>query len=803
MRIKNIFLGTILILGWIPLLSMDRTTIPLPGHNCGIIDLRNRSFNKKILLNGKWIFYWHKLVSPQNLHEQGGMAVDFPFRWDNAVIHGKKFPSMGYATFQTMVLLPPQTKPLRLEFQDAYSAYRLYVNGRLSATNGRVSTGPRGFVPQWMYRTVDIPENTDTLRLTLQVANFSHVRGGVRNPVIIGERDLIKLSRLRTEAIDLLLAGCLIMGGLFFLGLYFLGNNDNAILFFALFCMIYSYRVIGVDNYELHSLLPNAGWYLLIRLEYLTLFFGISLFGLYLRYLYPEDINKKIIYPLILVCLGFGCVTTFLPPLYFTQLIHPFLVLMGFCLIYLPFVYIRAYRNKRPGYLYSLISSLVLMPSFAISMLHYWDLIPPMQMLNFSCYISFFFLQSLTLSHRVSFALKKAKKEAEEALKAKGEFLSTMSHEIRTPLNSVIGMAHLLLEGNPRKDQKEQLEGMLFAGNNLLNVVNDILDYSKIEAGKISFEQIDMDLVAVTRNIIRGFRQLAQNKGIDLRLATADHPAWMVKGDPTRTSQVITNLVHNAIKFTKKGYVEVSIDALNETEKNITLKIQVKDTGIGIPKEKQLLIFERFAQADSSTSRGFGGTGLGLSICKRILELQGSSLNLLSEEGRGSSFFFIQTFEKSDHKPKLQTFDPPPGQNREKPFLHTGVLLVDDNKMNVMVARSFLERWGAHVEVASNGLEAVAKLDPSRHQLVLMDIHMPVMDGYEATRNIRNKGISTPIIALTADLPNETVEKARTTGMDDILVKPFVPDDLYSKVLHYIHEPRGEISTDSNPRSLQ
>lgn len=194
-------------------------------------------------------------------------------------------------------------------------------------------------------------------------------------------------------------------------------------------------------------------------------------------------------------------------------------------------------------------------------------------------------------------------------------------------------------------------------------------------------------------------------------------------GDPTRSSQVITNLVHNAIKFTNKGSVEVRLIVAAQTETDITLNIQVKDTGIGISKDKQKVIFDRFTQVDSSTSRGFGGTGLGLSICKRILELQNSSLNLISDEGRGSTFYFIQTFEKSTKI--LKRLDPEhlPNEN-DKPLTGIPILLVEDNLMNVLVAQKYLERWGATIDVALNGQEALEKLDVNRHQLVLMDLHM-------------------------------------------------------------------------------
>ncbi len=584
------------------------------------------------------------------------------------------------------------------------------------------------------------------------------------------------------------------MGGFFFLGLYLLGNRDKAILLFALFTIIYSYRTIGIDNYTLHSIFPGISWYLGVRLEYITLFLGIGLFGLYTRYLYPDDINIPIVNVVWSLCLLFTFSSLVLPPFYFSQLVNPFLLIMLFCLVYIPYVYSVAFRKKRPGSLYALMSSVSLMLVFSISLLNYWLLIPAMPLMSFICYISFFFLQSLVLSHRVSFTLKKAREEAEMGLVAKSEFLSTMSHEIRTPLNSVIGMSHLLLKQNPRPDQVEKLEVMLFSANNLLAIVNDILDYNKIEAGMITFENIEMDTAAIVRNIASGLQGSALDKGIELNVKIDDELNQKLLGDPTRLYQVITNLVHNAIKFTKEGSVEVSIEVISQNDTEMKLCFKVSDTGIGISNEKQKIIFDRFTQADSSTSRGFGGTGLGLAISKKILELQGSHLNLISEENKGSTFYFTQLFEKSLAESMLKSPLISVPNEEDMPLKGIHILVAEDNPMNVLVAQKFLERWGATIDVATNGLEALEKIDPSIHHMVLIDLHMPVMDGYEAASKMREGGIQIPIVALTANLPKEIGEQIKNTGIDDIVVKPFLPDELYRKVLHYISKVKDRIN---------
>jgi len=488
---------------------------------------------------------------------------------------------------------------------------------------------------------------------------------------------------------------------------------------------------------------------------------------------------------MVWICLTYSGVILITPTTVFTSFLIYFLAIMFVCIAYAEYVYIRAARNRRSGSVFALLSTAIVLLILLLGNLHYFGFLPDMRVLLLIGYICFFFLQSLALSHRFAHSFRMATWQAQQGLRAKSEFLSTMSHEIRTPLNAVIGMTHLLLRNKPRTDQENDLGVLLFSANNLLSIVNNILDYTKIEEGRILIEQIPLDLPSIARNIVAGLKSAADEKRIDLVLDSDPRLNTLLTGDPTRTSQVINNLVHNAVKFTKDGSVRLVLTVEHATADALSVKVEVTDTGIGISSEKQQIIFDRFTQADSSTSRSYGGTGLGLAISKRILELQGVQLRVKSEPGKGSCFYYTQTFPVS-RETKPENGKAPASAGQEAPLRDLSVLLVEDNPLNVLVAQTMLENNGAHVDVATNGAEALERLDNSRHHLILMDLHMPVMDGYEATVILRQRGETLPIIALTASMPREVEDEAFAAGLNGVVVKPFNPDELFRVILQHV-----------------
>lgn len=753
----------------------------------GFIDLRNIPLHETTIpISGDWAIYWGKLLTPQDSLTQPTTYTFFPKHWNYTTLNQEVLSAKGFATYTVQIIInSKEQQNLAIKLPDTYCSFKLFVNGKPFANAGVPGTTKETTTEQWIEQVAELP-NTDTLNLILQIANFRHSKGGPYKPILIGNKQVLFHEKATEDGFDLLLAGALLMGGLFFIGLFYFGKHDRVILFFSLFCIAYSYRIIGSDNYVLHSLFPNFPWIIGVHLEYLSLFVSFLFFMFYTKYLFPEETNKWLLYTEAILA-GILCLIVIIfPPSVFTQLINPFLIVMFSLIIHVLYIYVKAYMGKKLGAKYALFSTGILLVIFFLINLKYFNIIQPPRFILFFGYITFFFLQSLVLSFRFAFILKEAKKQAEQGLKAKNDFLSTMSHEIRTPLNSILGMTNIMLMEKPSEEQKEQLNVLLFSANNLLSIVNDILDFNKIEAGKIGFETIEVDLRNIANKLIAAFNTLAKEKGIQLKLNIDDELKNTVIGDPTRISQIIGNLIHNAIKFTKKGQVELSIKVIKQDASFVHLLIAIEDTGIGIATEKQQMIFDQFTQADNSTSRNFGGTGLGLAISKRLLELQGATLQLRSEQEKGSTFYFEINFPKTSPKIVEQNIARTTAPSEEsKPLTGISILLVEDNEVNVLVAKTFLNKWGATIDVAQNGQEAVDIFKPTIHQLILMDMHMPVMDGYEATKILRDRGIKTPIIALTASLPREIEDRIKSTGIDDIVVKPFIPSELYKLILHY------------------
>lgn len=382
--------------------------------------------------------------------------------------------------------------------------------------------------------------------------------------------------------------------------------------------------------------------------------------------------------------------------------------------------------------------------------------------------------------------LLEAKQKAEHSSKAKEQFLANMSHEIRTPLNGVDGMTRLLEDTELTEQQKEYISAIRTSTDNLLIIINDILDISKIEAGKLTIEEIGFYFKKHLLQSVKSIKYKAEEKGILLNTEIDDDIAEILIGDPTRLHQVIVNLLSNAIKFTHKGSVSLKCSLISKTSKSNSVKFEIEDTGIGIEQHKLATIFDSFSQEDETTTRKYGGTGLGLSISKELVDLLNGNLEVISRKNIGTKFYFTIEFKIGTEKDLVE----------EKAIVGLPeslegkrVLLVEDNDINQFLATTLLKKWKLNVEVADNGKIAVEKIKKESFDVVLMDMQMPVMGGIEATLIIRKElKLTTPIIALTAGATKGIDKECLNAGMNDYVAKPFNHSELFNKILKVIND---------------
>jgi PAS domain S-box-containing protein len=392
-------------------------------------------------------------------------------------------------------------------------------------------------------------------------------------------------------------------------------------------------------------------------------------------------------------------------------------------------------------------------------------------------------ITDITERKKILNELQSAKDRAEESAAVKSQFLSNMSHELRTPLNGIIGATNLILQDKHLGSQKEHLNILKFSSEHMLSLINEVLDLSKLDAGKVKLERIAVDIPKFINTVASTFAQQFKDKDLSFEVEIDPEFKRAVIADPTRLNQVLTNLLSNALKFTSAGTVKLEVKALSIKSESNHIQFSVSDTGIGISEEKRRRIFDQFTQADEKTTRKYGGTGLGLTISQKLVTLMGGELLVESKYNKGSRFYFDLTVPVHMGKDKAYINEKSPADSSKLKGLK--VLIAEDNPINMMIASRFLDKWGVEYFKAKNGVEAVSLFAEHAFDVILMDLEMPEMDGYGALSEIRKANGTIPAIAFTAAVFENMREKLTASGFNDYIQKPFQPEDLHLRLAKY------------------
>lgn len=755
----------------------------------GVMDLSEFDFfgDEVVSLSGEWEFYWKELLSPSLIYAKETKHYEtFPKLWND--INGENF---GYATYRLEIILPESIPDLALRIEDFYSSYRLYCNGKIIAENGRVNRNEDQYIPRFEPLTVEIKSDSRTLDLVLQVANFKHYKGGTNQEIHFGSEKNIEQQFLLNNGFVYILGGSALICGLFFMSLSFFNSSDKATFFFGAFAFFSSYYVLGRNPYKILVFFPDLPWEFITRAEHFSFFFGTFLFSFYIRCMFAREYNRWIFRLNIFISGFFSLAALFLPIWFFTQLNPYFLYYILFFILYTTYVFVVAVINKRQGALFALVSNSILFLTLVHIILVYFQILPKNDLIYFlGLYLSFFCM-TLLIAYRFAHILDVARKKAENAALAKSQFLSNMSHEIRTPLNSVIGLSELLYESKSETERKEFSKSIKKSGETLLAIINDILDYSKIEAHELVIRESTINLRDFINDVINTNKSISIEKSIHLNYEIANDVPKFILTDPIRLSQILNNLINNALKFTHQGSIHLHVSINSDKTMKGNLSFDITDTGIGIPEDKLQLLFLRFSQIQSVSGRKFGGTGLGLAISKLLAEALGGQIKVSSVFGQGSVFTFTIEAKETKEAPFEQLVNSTEYMESKEyahHFSELKVLLAEDNKINQMVAVKILKRLGfTDIEVADDGSQAVDLYNTNTYNLIFMDMEMPILNGLDATKFIRGnpKSIKPVIIAMTANVTHEDEKRCIDAGMNAFIYKPITIQRVYEIILSY------------------
>ncbi|MGI6112868.1 MAG: ATP-binding protein [Mahellales bacterium] len=767
----------------------------------GVLDLSQWDFegNGPVGLDGEWEFYWKKLYDPQHfVNSDGGLEgknlMKLPRSWNGFEVDGVPIEGMGYATFRLRVKLPQDGKPKAMELPSVYTSHRLWVNGQLVSSDGKVGATSEDSLAKHYHKVITLNQSTSTIELVVQVANFMHRRGGIWQSIKFGNsQDIIKL-RERQVLTDMILFGSLFIMGLYYLILYVLRRKDRSPLYFGIFCLLISLRSLLVGEIILLYYFPQISQEFVLKVEYLTFYLGIAFYTLFVQSLFPKEVHCKLSRIIAAVGFGYSLIVIVTKAHFYSTILIYYQIFTFIVCAYLLWALLVGVFRKREGASIVMIGSLVFIATVFNDIFYFNEKVLTGSLTPFGLFI-FVIAQSFVISSRFSKAFKEVEHISQRLLsmdKLKDEFLASITHELLTPLNGMIGIAESMDEGAKGRlsdRDKKNISLIISTGRRLAVLVQDILDFTKLKYNDIKLIKKNVNVKQVVEIVLALCKPIASGKSLKLHSDFSNHLPPVV-ADENRLQQVLYNLIGNAIKYTQSGSIKVSA-----MEKDGYIHISVADTGVGIPADKIDNIFDSFEQITSSVSSGYTGVGLGLCITKKLVELQGGQIWVESEEGKGTKVTFtLQASNKkmadNDHETDMQLVFDHASTEMAAAELEAGtpdgkILVVDDEPVNCQVLVSQLNSQNYRVDTAFSGKEALEKImDYSDYDLIITDILMPEMSGYELCSRIREKYsvVELPVLVLTVRNRTEDILRAFERGANDYLSKPFERQEMLARV---------------------
>lgn len=764
-------------------------------------------FNKTgtVNLNGKWEFYWKKLYTYEDLkngNKKPDIYAEVPNVWNNYRINGHKLSGYGYATYRLKVKVSDSSKMMAVRIRNMSAAYKLYIDNKLIASNGKVGINAEDTVPQYKTVTAKFTPQKDEFNIIIQVSNYSYARGGMWYPVKLGTSYDISSQNETLMMKDIFLIGALIALAIYYINFFLFRPKERINLLFVLICVIAAARLFNYGEFNIFSYEKT------VFLEYFFDCLLPLLFLVIVNQMLPNNISKKKVEGLKIITMVEIIIFIVFPVHIYTSFVYIFEVVYSMCILVALVISIRAFKMKKSNSVIITAACMLVVISFINDMLfqnnvilHINDDISPIAIFISIMLESFVlsrrfadaFTKAEELSSKLSSSLKKEKEMQERLLrldKLKDEFLANTSHELRTPLSGIISITESMIRGvngSINEMQKKDLSTVVSSGRRLLNLVNDILDISKLKNRDIKLYKKSLDINKIISSIVNVFRYLNKNKKVKMVIEIPDNISY-VMADEDRFNQIMYNLIGNAVKFTEEGYIKIYA-----AQENDYVKIIVEDTGDGIAKDKMSKIWDAFEQIDTSITRKHGGTGLGLYITKQLIELHGGAITAQSQIGTGSKFIFTLPVSKSisnslekKENTNLQ-FKYADKLYLPDKILQNGysILVVDDDALNLYSIINALKLEGYNITPVSSGVKALEELKVNNdYSLVILDIMMPEMSGYEVCKRIReSKTIyDLPVLMLTANNQPKSIVSSFEAGANDFLTKPFEYNELLARV---------------------